>query len=131
MHYANGDTYTGEWVADEPDGQGTKTYAKTGNVYTGGWRKRLRWGKGHMDYNVADQEMMVCDVCYERDRDAVLCFCGHVVACEECSKRLDVCPICKDTVKRVVLLKGATGGSGGIKQWGGGEEGGGGTGMIP
>ena len=133
MRYANGDTYVGEWSADEPDGQGTMTYAKTGNVYTGGWRKRRRHGKGEMKYNVADEEMMQCQVCYEKDMDAVFCFCGHVVACEECARRVEFCPVCREVVKRVVVLKGPLGSSGnaGVGSWGGGAEGGGGMGIIP
>ena len=131
MHYANGDTYTGDWDHDEPHGQGTMTYAKTGNVYTGGWKKRLRFGKGTMQYQVADQQMMLCGVCYEKNMDAVFCFCGHVVACEECARKVDVCPVCREPVKKVVVLKGATGGSGAPSEWGGGKEGGGDIGMIP
>lgn len=136
MRYAGGDTYVGDWAADEPDGQGTMTYAKTGNVYTGGWRKRRRHGKGDMRFEVADEEMMLCGVCYERDMDAVFCFCGHVVACEECARRVEYCPVCREVVKRVVVLKGPLGGGdnksgGGVGSWGGGSGGGGGIGVIP
>lgn len=131
MHYANGDTYTGDWSLDEPNGQGTMTYAKTGNVFTGGWKKRLRHGKGVMKFNVADQEQMLCGVCYEKNMDAVFCFCGHVVACEECARKLETCPVCREPVKRVMLLKGITGGSGAPHEWAGGKEGGGDIGMIP
>ena len=84
-----------------------------------------------MNYKVADQQMMLCGVCYEKNMDAVFCFCGHVVACEECARKVDTCPVCRETVKKVVVLKGATGGSGAPSEWAGGKEGGGDVGMIP
>lgn len=134
MNYACGDTYVGDWREDEPDGQGTMTYAKTGNVYTGGFRKRRRWGRGTMTYAVADEETMLCQICYEKNMDTAFCFCGHVVSCEECARRLDICPVCREPVKRIIKLKGAIGRTaaegGSAGSWGGGFEGGGGVGLI-
>lgn len=130
MAYTNGDTYSGEWRADEPNGQGRMVYAKTGNVYTGGFKKRKRHGKGRMEYEVADEEMQLCSICYEKEMDAIFCFCGHVTSCEECARKVDFCPVCRAEVKRVITLKGANGGRGGIVTWGGGSEGGGGVGVM-
>ena len=104
MRYANGDTYNGEWRANEPNGQGTMVYAKTGNKYTGGFKKRKRHGKGHMQFEVADEEMALCKICYEGEMDALFYECGHVVACEECARQVDICPVCRRTVRAVVRI---------------------------
>ena len=104
MAYANGDTYTGEWKAGEPNGQGQMTYAKTGNVYIGGFKKRKRHGKGTMTFEVADEEMQLCKICFENEMDALFYDCGHVVACDECARQVDVCPICRKNVRAVVKI---------------------------
>ena len=104
MNYANGDTYTGEWDADEPDGQGKMIYAKTGNVYTGGFQKSKRHGEGTMKFKVSDEDMLLCRVCYESDMDAAFYDCGHMVACEECARQVDICPVCRKNVRAVLKI---------------------------
>ena len=79
-------------------------YAGTGNTYTGGWRRGKRHGKGTMRYEVADEEMALCKICYEVEMDALLFDCGHVVACEECAKMVECCPVCRRDVKAVVRI---------------------------
>ncbi|KAG8526193.1 uncharacterized protein KY384_000186 [Bacidia gigantensis] len=71
MIFANKDTYEGAWEHDEPSGQGQMMYAKTGNVYEGGWKKGKRHGQGTMKFEVADEEMKLCQVCYEEEMDRV------------------------------------------------------------
>lgn len=50
MVYANGDTYSGDWLNDRFDGTGRYAYGDfspwRGDVYFGGWRNGLRHGKG-------------------------------------------------------------------------------------
>ncbi|KAL8720643.1 MAG: hypothetical protein Q9225_002513, partial [Loekoesia sp. 1 TL-2023] len=77
MAYASGDTYTGEWAQNEREGHGKMVYGKTNNVYEGGWKKGRRHGKGVMTYEVADEEMAMCKICYENEMDALLYDCGH------------------------------------------------------
>ncbi|MCJ1284158.1 hypothetical protein MMC26_003489 [Xylographa opegraphella] len=104
MYYTNGDTYRGEWVDDLPNGQGKMVYAKTGNTYTGGWLNGKRHGKGTMYFEVADEDLETCRICYEAQIDALFYRCGHVVACEECAKQVEVCPICRMPVGAVVKI---------------------------
>ncbi|KAL8790842.1 MAG: hypothetical protein Q9195_006167 [Heterodermia aff. obscurata] len=104
MRFANGDTYKGSWANDDPDGQGEMVYAKTGNVYTGGFRKRKRHGKGIMKFEVADEEEHLCGICYEEEMDCCFYDCGHVAACEGCARQVDVCPVCRRGVKAVVRI---------------------------
>lgn len=104
MNYANGDTYTGEWETNEPNGHGRMVYAKTGNVYTGGFKKRKRHGKGLMNFEVADEQTQLCNICYEEEINALFYDCGHVTACEDCARQLDVCPVCRKNVRAVVRM---------------------------
>lgn len=104
MNFANGDTYTGSWAHDEPHGEGKMVYAKTGNVYQGGFKKRKRHGKGVMHFEVADEEERLCGICYEEEMDCCFYDCGHVTACETCARQLDICPICRKVVKGVVKM---------------------------
>ena len=104
MYYTNGDTYSGQWMDDLPNGQGKMVYAKTGNTYTGGWLNGKRHGKGTMYFEMADEDLETCRICYEAPIDALFYRCGHVVACEECAKQVEVCPICRTPVGAVVKI---------------------------
>ncbi|MCJ1387759.1 hypothetical protein MMC18_000602 [Xylographa bjoerkii] len=104
MYYTNGDTYSGEWADDVPNGEGKMVYAQTGNTYTGGWLNGKRHGKGIMYFEVADEDLETCRICYEAQIDAVFYRCGHVVACEECAKQVEVCPVCRTPVGAVVKI---------------------------
>ncbi|KAI4114889.1 MAG: hypothetical protein LQ345_004416 [Seirophora villosa] len=104
MAYASGDTYMGDFVEDEKDGRGKMVYGKTNNVYEGGWKKGRRHGKGVMTYEVADEEMATCKICYENEMDALFYDCGHVVACEECARQVEICPVCRKSVRGVCRI---------------------------
>ncbi|KAL8756794.1 MAG: hypothetical protein Q9184_004377 [Pyrenodesmia sp. 2 TL-2023] len=104
MAYASGDTYTGDFAENERDGHGKMVYGKTNNVYEGGWKKGRRHGKGIMTYEVADEEMAMCKICYENEMNALLYDCGHVVACEECARQVEICPVCRKSVRGVCRI---------------------------
>lgn len=40
----------------------------------------------------------MCQICMAEEISTVIIPCGHVLACEECTKRMDYCPICKTWV---------------------------------
>lgn len=104
MAYASGDTYTGSFAHNEREGQGKMVYASTNNVYEGGWKAGRRHGKGVMHFEVADEELAMCRICYESEMDALLYDCGHVVACEECARQLELCPVCRKGVRGVCRI---------------------------
>ena len=104
LTYQNGDVYTGGFHADEKHGQGTFIQKRTGNKYVGGYQNDKRWGKGTMFYEVADEEGEMCQICYGEEMDALFYDCGHVCACVECARQVDVCPICRKSVKDVVRV---------------------------
>ena len=104
MYYANGDTYTGDWANSHPDGQGTMVYHTTNNRYVGGFKAGRRHGKGVMTYEVADEEMALCKICYESEMDALFYRCGHVAACENCARQVRDCPVCRRPVDAVVRI---------------------------
>ena len=47
-HFANGDTYDGEWVAGAIHGRGTYTSKAGGWKYVGGFDQGVRNGQGYM-----------------------------------------------------------------------------------
>ncbi|KAI9828898.1 MAG: hypothetical protein M1819_006513 [Sarea resinae] len=104
MQYANGDVYTGGWRYDQMSGQGRFVYAATGNVYEGGWKNGKRHGKGVMCYEVAEEDQRLCQICYEQEMDALFYDCGHVVACLECAKCVENCPVCRKQVLATVRI---------------------------
>lgn len=104
MTYPSGDTYEGSWAHDVPHGQGTYIEAKTGNKYVGGYKDGKRSGKGVSYWEVADEEADLCSICYEGDKDAVFIDCGHVCACVGCAELVNLCPICRRVVKKVVRI---------------------------
>jgi len=42
-----------------------------------------------------------CKVCWERNRNVVILWCGHVAVCLYCSIYLQLCPICVGPIERV------------------------------
>lgn len=104
MTYQNKDIYVGEFFKNEMHGQGKMIYFKTGNIYEGGWRHGRRHGKGKMEYMVADEELLLCQICYESEQDALFYDCGHVCACVECARQVETCPVCRRSVVAVVKI---------------------------
>lgn len=104
MMYATGDTYEGDWSQDQRHGQGTFIERKTGNKYVGGYRSGKRHGKGISYWEVADEEMGLCQICYTEEQDALFYPCGHVCACVECASQVDICPMCRQKSVNVVKI---------------------------
>ncbi|KAJ5831731.1 Zinc finger RING-type [Penicillium riverlandense] len=104
MEYPTGDTYDGDWVEDVRHGQGTYIEKSTGNKYVGGYKDGKRHGKGISYWEVAEDEMDLCQICYSEEQNAVFCDCGHVCACVTCAKQVDLCPICRKTIKSVIKI---------------------------
>lgn len=70
----------------------------------GGYQEGKPWGKGITYWEVADEEGEMCQICYGEAVDSLFYDCGHVCACVECAKQVEVCPICRKTVKQVVRI---------------------------
>lgn len=104
MEYPTGDIYDGDWVEDVRHGQGTYIEKKTGNKYVGGYKDGKRHGKGTSYWEVADEEMDLCQICYSEEQNAVFCDCGHVCSCVTCAKQVDLCPICRKAIKSVIKI---------------------------
>ena len=104
MYFSDGNTYTGNWADSLPNGQGKMVYAKTGNIYEGGFKNGKRHGKGTMYYEVADEDLETCRICYENEIDALFYRCGHVVACVDCARQVEDCPVCRTPVGAVVKM---------------------------
>ncbi|KAK2735192.1 hypothetical protein FQN57_001332 [Myotisia sp. PD_48] len=104
IEYVSGDTFEGGWAGNLPHGQGTFIERKTGNKYVGGYQDGKRHGKGVTYWEVADEEMNTCQICYLEEQDALFYPCGHVCACTACAKQVDICPVCRDKVVQVVKI---------------------------
>eukprot|EP01088_Endostelium_zonatum_P021976 TRINITY_DN903_c2_g1_i1.p1 TRINITY_DN903_c2_g1~~TRINITY_DN903_c2_g1_i1.p1 ORF type:complete len:512 (+),score=159.39 TRINITY_DN903_c2_g1_i1:34-1569(+) len=46
----------------------------------------------------------LCVVCMDRRVRVVFLECAHVVCCEECSKKLKLCPICRKVIARSIVI---------------------------
>ncbi|KAM5507537.1 hypothetical protein McanMca71_000804 [Microsporum canis] len=104
IEHSSGDTYTGDWFEDQPHGQGTWVEHKTGNKYVGGYRNGKRHGKGVSYWEVADEEMNLCQICYTEEQDSLFYTCGHVCACGSCARQVEICPVCREKVISVVKI---------------------------
>ncbi|KAL5049474.1 hypothetical protein BDW71DRAFT_204732 [Aspergillus fruticulosus] len=104
MEYPTGDTYDGDWFEDQCHGQGTFVERKTGNKYVGGYKDGKRHGKGISYWEVADEEMDLCQICFGEEQDALFYDCGHVCACVTCARQVEICPICRKNIVNVVKI---------------------------
>ncbi|KAB8211637.1 hypothetical protein BDV34DRAFT_87112 [Aspergillus parasiticus] len=104
LEYPIGDTYDGDWFENQCHGQGTFVEKKTGNKYVGGYKDGKRHGKGISYWEVADEEMDLCQICYCEEQDALFYDCGHVCACVTCARQVEICPICRKNIISVVKI---------------------------
>ncbi len=47
---------------------------------------------------------LMCPQCNKRRRDTVLFACAHLAGCHDCCKRLQVCPVCQNSVTGFVRI---------------------------
>jgi hypothetical protein len=61
---------------------------------------------GNLDQNLGQEpsskEEDECKVCFVGTLDCVLVPCGHICVCFECSKNMEMCPMCRAEVKSVL-----------------------------
>ncbi len=50
------------------------------------------------------EDSKLCVVCMDEVLEVVLMPCGHVCACEQCSKQLTQCPMCRQPVDRAIRV---------------------------
>ncbi|XP_012227195.1 death-associated inhibitor of apoptosis 1-like [Linepithema humile] len=43
-------------------------------------------------------EKLLCEFCYDNKRDIAFMSCMHIVACFKCSKKFEICPICRQKI---------------------------------
>ncbi|KAF3042177.1 ubiquitin carboxyl-terminal hydrolase [Didymella heteroderae] len=96
--FQNGDTYDGDWADNQQHGSGTFIEAATGNTYVGGWKNDKKFGEGVTHWKNAQEEERLCRICWEDAADAAFYDCGHVVACLQCAKEVQNCPVCRKRV---------------------------------
>ena len=96
--FQNGDTYDGDWVDNQQHGSGTFVEAATGNTYVGGWKNDKKFGEGVTHWKNAQEEERLCRICWEDAADAAFYDCGHVVACLQCAREVQNCPVCRKRV---------------------------------
>ncbi|KAF2181732.1 hypothetical protein K469DRAFT_670879 [Zopfia rhizophila CBS 207.26] len=102
--FQNGDTYDGDWVANQQHGTGTFVEAATGNTYVGGWKNDKKFGEGVTHWKNAQETERLCRICWEEGADTAFYDCGHVVACLQCARRVDSCPVCRKRVLSAMKL---------------------------
>ncbi|RDD36541.1 Mitochondrial ubiquitin ligase activator of NFKB 1 [Trichoplax sp. H2] len=54
--------------------------------------------------NPNSDESRLCVVCLTNERDVVLLQCGHVCVCSTCVSQLNLCPMCRQSIDRIVLM---------------------------
>ncbi|KAF2253885.1 hypothetical protein BU26DRAFT_502001 [Trematosphaeria pertusa] len=102
--FQNGDTYDGDWVANQQHGSGTFVEAATGNTYVGGWKNDKKFGEGVTHWKNAQETERLCRICWEEGADAAFYDCGHVVACLQCARQVENCPVCRKRVLSAMKL---------------------------
>ena len=44
------------------------------------------------------EELKICKICQDRERDVTINPCGHFVSCIKCTRSIKQCPICRATI---------------------------------
>lgn len=45
-----------------------------------------------------------CKICFENESNSVFLSCGHIIACVKCASSLDVCPVCKRRIEKIIKV---------------------------
>lgn len=104
MMYQNGDVYEGSWLQGQYDGKGKYSEKRSGNVYEGNFSEGKKHGEGTTIWKISEEQSRLCQICYSVDANAAFYDCGHVVACANCARRVDVCPVCRRRIRDVLKL---------------------------
>ena len=48
---------------------------------------------------IKNEEQKSCKICMDDEICMAFFPCGHLVTCENCSRSLKICPICRKTIK--------------------------------
>jgi hypothetical protein len=102
--FQNGNTYDGDWVNNQQHGSGTFVEAATGNKYIGGWKNDKKYGEGVTHWKNAQESERLCRICWDEPAEAVFYDCGHVVACLQCAREVQNCPVCRRRVLTAMKL---------------------------
>jgi hypothetical protein len=102
--FQNGDTYDGDWVNNQQHGSGTFVEAATGNTYVGGWKNDKKFGEGVTHWKSAQEAERLCRICWDEPAEAAFYDCGHVVACLQCAREVQNCPVCRKRVLSAMKL---------------------------
>ena len=51
-----------------------------------------------------EEDRTKCKLCMDADIDSVILDCGHLVSCNQCGKKLNECPICRQKVAEVLQV---------------------------
>lgn len=46
----------------------------------------------------------LCKICLEEEARVVFDPCGHLCCCDDCSKQLKACPMCRDDVQKSIKV---------------------------
>lgn len=49
-----------------------------------------------------DADTIDCAICMALPKDSVMYPCGHFYTCDECSKKLATCPICRQKITQII-----------------------------
>jgi len=59
------------------------------------------YGISETEFKSPENDEKCCKVCWEREVDTVLLWCGHVAICLYCSQFLSSCPMCCQPIQKV------------------------------
>jgi len=69
---------------------------------------KISEGPENKDSSATSSEGNQCVVCMDAPFQTVFLECGHLACCSSCSEKLKLCPICRNTISRVVPIFRAT-----------------------
>ncbi len=52
----------------------------------------------------AIDDINLCQVCFDRNREVLFQPCGHTQFCRKCSERMEVCPLCRHKIEGLDVL---------------------------
>lgn len=53
-------------------------------------------------YNIPNDNKIICNICFENEKNILFLPCKHLCSCIDCSKNLNRCPICNKKIKKKI-----------------------------
>ena len=101
FHVGTSSTHSDPNSAGESDAADSQSVEEGGRAFE---KLSICQGKKLCKLLLKIQDEKTCRICMDQPTSSVFCPCGHSIACYQCAKQVDKCPLCRDNIAFVQFV---------------------------